>query len=107
MDALYGETEGWRALPLAAKGPNGVPLDVWRDRPRSHLAPVPRDGLLRVEADDAVGHRIWVALRSQGAYPRSAYGTDAATLRVIYADQSPGPEARLPDRSARRACGRV
>jgi DNA-binding NtrC family response regulator/HAMP domain-containing protein len=97
VDACFGETaeRAWQPLPLAFVARAGVPLDVWHGRPASHILTVPRDGGVTVRPVDVAGHRLWIAVGSDGAYPATPYGAEVALLKVIYAQECPGPELRL------------
>jgi DNA-binding NtrC family response regulator/HAMP domain-containing protein len=97
VDALYAEDDrrAWSPLPLAAVSRSGVPLDVWQGRPATHLLPVPRGGVARIDGAGATGHRLWLALQCDGAYPTTPYGADAVAVRVTYAGGAAGPELRV------------
>ncbi|MHC4550519.1 MAG: sigma 54-interacting transcriptional regulator [Planctomycetota bacterium] len=97
VEALYGESteRTWQALPLAAVARAGVPLDIWHDRPATHIVTVPRGGTATVQPVALSGHRLWLAVGAAGAYPATPYGVDVATVRVSYAQGRPGPELRL------------
>jgi DNA-binding NtrC family response regulator/HAMP domain-containing protein len=97
VDACFGETEGreWQPLPLAFVARAGVPLDVWHDRPASHILTVPRQGSATVRPVPVAGHRLWLALGGEGAYPATPFGADVAVVRVVYAQGRPGPELRI------------
>jgi len=96
VDSCFGQDDAaWFPLPLAARSPSGVPLDVWRGRPATHLLTVPRGATATVGDVRAGGDRLWLALRTEGAYPRSAYGAPVARIRIHCADGRPGPERIL------------
>ncbi|MHC5041654.1 MAG: sigma 54-interacting transcriptional regulator [Planctomycetota bacterium] len=97
IDAFFGETGGreWEPLPLAFVARAGVPLDVWRDRPSSHILVVPQRGSATVRPVAVTGHRLWLAVGAEGAYPATPYGAEVATVRVVYAQGRPGPELHL------------
>jgi len=97
VDALYGEDAGatWTTQPLATRTAAGVPFDIGHDRPASHLLAVPHGGATTIDIAGAGADRLWVALKTEGAYPATPYGVDVALLRVSYADGQPGPELRV------------
>ncbi len=97
VDALYGEDGAgtWTAQPMATRNAPGVPFDVGHDRPSSHLLAVPSGGAATIDLAGASGDLLWLALKTEGAYPVTPYGADAALLRVRYADGQTGPELRV------------
>jgi len=97
VDACFGETaeRDWQPLPLAFVARAGVPLDIWHGRPESKILTVPRDGGVTVRPVDVAGHRLWIAVGADGAYPATPYGADVALVKVVYAQECPGPELRL------------
>jgi len=97
VDACFGQAEGgeWQPLPLAFVARAGVPLDVWHGRPASHILTVPRQGAATVRPVAVAGHRLWLAVGSDGAYPATPFGADVAVVKVVYAQGGPGPELRI------------
>ena len=93
VQALYAQRAdgGWQAMPLATPSPAGVPLDIWRDRPARLVREVPHGGSIEIDLTGRSANRIWLALGVRGAYPRTAWGAEAATARVVYADGSSAP----------------
>ena len=97
VDALYGESDQgtWTPLPLPCVTPSDVPLDIWQDRPATHILAVPPRGTLSIDVGGKSEHRLWLALKAEGAYPITAQNAEVAAIRVRYADGQPGPELRL------------
>jgi len=93
VNALFGidDAGARRALPLAARTPRGTPLDVWHDRPESHIVTVRNGESRSIPVPALAGHRLWVAGRPIGAYPDTPYGSDAVRIRVHYKGGSAGP----------------
>jgi len=92
LDTLYGidETGTRFPLPLAARTPRGTPLDIWHDRPASHIVTVRNGESSSIAVNGLSGHRLWLAGRPIGAYPDTPYGTDAVRIRVYYKGGSAG-----------------
>jgi len=97
VDALYGREESGavRPLPLVAYSPAGIPINVWRDRPLSHIAALPKQGAHRIPDVGQPGERLWFAVAAEGAYPRIQPGGDALEVRVRYGHDEEGPTLRL------------
>ncbi|MHC4223737.1 MAG: sugar-binding protein, partial [Planctomycetota bacterium] len=97
VEALRGqeETGDWRPLPLASLTPAGVPVDVWRGTPTTHVVLVPKGGVHMLTQVGLAGDRLWLALGAEGAYPHSTYGEDVAVIKVRYRDGGTGPELRI------------
>jgi len=96
VDGLYGQDRppAWTPLPLPTQTPDGVPLDVWRGGPASHVRRVPAGGEVRLPVQRRA-HRLWLALDAEGAYPATPYGEDIAVLRLGYRDGGSSSEIRL------------
>ncbi len=88
VEALYSQDDGGRisAWPLALPSRSGVPLDLGRGPGEQRLVALPRKGTHALRGVDRKGHRLWIAVAAQGAYPHSPYGQDAVRIVVRYAD---------------------
>jgi hypothetical protein len=86
IEALRGqeETGDWRPLPLASLTPAGVPIDVWRGTPATHVVSVPRSGVHMLTQVGLAADRLWLA-----------FGAEGAVIRVRYRDGGSGPELRV------------
>ncbi|MGQ0613544.1 MAG: sigma 54-interacting transcriptional regulator [Planctomycetaceae bacterium] len=88
VEALYSRDDAGRisSWPLPLPSRSGVPLDLGRGAGEQRLVALAPRGTHALKGIDRAGHRLWLAVAAQGAYPHSAYGQDAARIVVRYAD---------------------
>ncbi|MFQ5845923.1 MAG: hypothetical protein ACE5JG_13145, partial [Planctomycetota bacterium] len=91
LDACYagprsGPLTPW---PLAVVSASGVPLDIWRGRPRTHVVQIPRGRAVQLPPVGRPADRLWLAFAAEGAFPFTPYEAEVARVRVHYADGPP------------------